>query len=128
MAGGDSISSTVAGAGGNGTASSISGSSVTYAGGGGGNPQSGTSGAGGTGGGGAGSTSGAATAGTVNTGGGGGGAKSGFASGTGGKGVVVISVPDANYSGTTTGSPTVATGQAGSKTTMVFTGTGSYTT
>ena len=60
-------------------------------------------------------------------GGGGGGAASGQTSGAGGKGVVVISVPDADYSGTTTGSPTVATGQTGSKTTMVFTGTGSYT-
>jgi hypothetical protein len=38
-------------------------------------------------------------------------------------------MPDANYSGTTTGSPTVATGQgAGSDlTTLVFTGDGSYT-
>jgi len=37
-------------------------------------------------------------------------------------------MPDADYSGTTTGSPTVATGQAGSKTTLIFTGSGSYTT
>jgi hypothetical protein len=39
-------------------------------------------------------------------------------------------MPDGNYSSTTTGSPTVATGQgAGSDTTtLVFTGTGRYTT
>ena len=47
-------------------------------------------------------------------------------SGAGGKGVIIISVPDANYSGTTTGSPTVATGVSG-KTVLTFTGTGSYT-
>ena len=45
---------------------------------------------------------------------------------SGGKGVVILSVPDANYSGTTTGSPTVATGVSG-KTVLTFTGTGSYT-
>ena len=44
----------------------------------------------------------------------------------GGKGVVILSMPDANYSGTTTGSPTVATGVSG-KTVLTFTGTGSYT-
>jgi hypothetical protein len=36
-------------------------------------------------------------------------------------------MPDANYTGTTTGSPTVATGVSG-KTVLTFTGTGSYTT
>jgi hypothetical protein len=35
-------------------------------------------------------------------------------------------MPDANYSGTVTGSPTVATGVSG-KTVLTFTGTGSYT-
>jgi hypothetical protein len=44
----------------------------------------------------------------------------------GGKGVVILSMPDANYSGTTTGSPTVATGVSG-KTVLTFTGSGSYT-
>jgi hypothetical protein len=44
----------------------------------------------------------------------------------GGKGVVILSMPDADYSGTTTGSPTVATGVSG-KTVLTFTGTGSYT-
>jgi hypothetical protein len=47
-------------------------------------------------------------------------------SGAGGKGVVILSMPDASYSGTTTGSPTVATGVSG-KTVLTFTGDGSYT-
>lgn len=55
-----------------------------------------------------------------------GGASVGY-SGAGGKGVVILSMPDANYSGTTTGSPTVATGVSG-KTVLTFTGSGSYTT
>jgi len=37
-------------------------------------------------------------------------------------------MPDANYTGTIEGAPTVATGQAGGKTTLIFTGTGTYTT
>ena len=128
-AGGDG-STSAAGAGGNGSANSITGSSVTYSGGGGGGRQtSATGGTGGTGGGGAGgggdSPGVAGTAGTANTGGGGGGSK-GAASGAGGSGVVILSVPDASYSGTTTGSPTVATGVSG-KTVMTFTGSGSYT-
>jgi hypothetical protein len=127
--GGNSSPST-GGNGGNGTASSITGSSVTRAGGGGGgggySASTGTGGTAGTGGGGAGSGTGNATSATVNTGGGGGGARGSFTSGSGGKGVVILSVPDANYSGTTTGSPTVATGVSG-KTVLTFTGTGSYT-
>jgi hypothetical protein len=47
-------------------------------------------------------------------------------SSSGGKGVVILSMLDADYSGTTTGSPTVATGVSG-KTVLTFTGTGSYT-
>jgi hypothetical protein len=116
------------GNGGAGTASSITGSSVTYAGGGGGGGT--TGGSGGAGGGGNGSTgNGVGVVGTVNLGGGGGG---GFANGAsqngsaGGKGVVILSMLDADYSGTTTGSPTVATGVSG-KTVLTFTGTGSYT-
>ena len=67
----------------------------------------------------------------MNTGSGGGGASNystptTYAGGNGGKGVVILSMPDANYSGTTTGSPTVATGVSG-KTILTFTGTGSYT-
>ena len=124
------------GQGGDGTASSITGTSVTYAGGGGGGtrlnstPIIGGDGGGGTGG--VQSPSSAATAGTVNTGGGGGGGNGTSAGNTwfgkaGGKGVVILSMPDASYSGTTTGSPTVATGVSG-KTVLTFTGTGSYTT
>ena len=114
--------------GGAGSASSITGSSVTRAGGGGGgaNTDGANGGAGGAGGGGAGGNSGAVgTAGSVNTGGGGGGASQG-AGGAGGKGVIILSMPDASYSGTTTGSPTVATGVSG-KTVLTFTGSGSYT-
>jgi hypothetical protein len=33
--------------------------------------------------------------------------------GAGGKGVVILSMPDSSYSGTTTGSPTVQTGVSG---------------
>jgi len=125
------------GAGGNGgagTASSITGSSVTYAGGGGGaggyDPNrtggGGPGGSGGSGGGGAGGAAGASSGsnGTTNTGGGGGGADN-STTGAGGSGVVIISVPTANYSGTTTGSPTVTT--SGSNTIIKFTASGSYT-
>jgi len=127
---GSNGSSANGGAGGAGTASSITGSSVTRAGGGGGAGlavQGGVGGAGGTGGGGAGST-GNGTSGTANTGGGGGGAErvSTGLGGSGGKGVVILSVPTANYSTTTTGSPTVTT--SGSNTIMQFNGSGSYTT
>jgi hypothetical protein len=124
-----------AGAGGDGNQNSITGSAVYYAGGGGGCTDSGSpaqpDGAGGQGGGGAGNggTSGNATAGTANTGGGGGGkaqATPAASSGAGGSGVVILSVPDGNYSGTTTGSPTVATGVSG-QTVITFTGSGSYT-
>ena len=45
--------------------------------------------------------------------------------GTGGTGVVILRVPTAFYSATTTGSPTVST--SGSDTIMIFTGSGSYT-
>jgi hypothetical protein len=126
------------GAGGTGTASSITGSSVTRGGGGGGGGQGGTGGVGGTGGGGAGGDQAGfgpgsvnGTSATANTGGGGGGGAntdgSGNIGGNGGKGVVILSMPDASYTGTTTGSPTVATGVSG-KTILTFTGTGSYTT
>ena len=120
--------------GGAGTASSITGSSVTRAGGGGGGAfSSGTVGTGGNGGGGnGGNSSNNGVAGTANTGGGGGG--SGNASpaitpqvaGAGGKGVVILSLPTAKYSSTTTGSPTVTT--SGANTILQFNGDGSYTT
>jgi len=119
------------GPGGVGTASSITSASVTYAGGGGAGAYTGPAGSGGSGGGGNGGTTGVGAAGTVNTGGGGGGGGWNGASqnsGAGGKGVVILSMPDANYSGTTTGSPTVSTNAGGTgKTVLTFTATGSYT-
>jgi hypothetical protein len=114
------------GVGGAGTASSITGSSVTRAGGGGGGGDT-SGGAGGSGGGGAGSA-GDGTAGTANTGGGGGGSDRDGPSlngAAGGKGVVILSMPTASYSSTTTGSPTVTT--SGSNTILQFNGSGSYT-
>ena len=121
------------GNGGAGLASSITGSSVTRGGGGGGGTRPGgaTAGTGGTGGGGngnAGSAPAASTgfAGSVNTGGGAGGGGDDGNGGAGGSGVVILSMPDASYSGTTTGSPTVATGVSG-KTVLTFTGSGTYT-
>jgi hypothetical protein len=125
---GGSGTNTIGGSGGNGTASSITGSSVTRAGGGGGSDEGSAAGApGGTGGGGnGGNPSNVATAGTANTGGGGGGRFGTPQTGAnGGKGVVILSVPTANYSATTTGSPTVTT--SGSNTIMQFNGSGSYT-
>ena len=46
--------------------------------------------------------------------------------GTGGKGVVILRLLTADYSGTTSGSPTVTTD--GLYKVLKFTGTGSYTT
>ena len=116
------------GVGGAGSASSITGSSVTRAGGGGGGAYLGTGGSGGSGGGGGGGGDGGgtATAGSVNTGGGGGGGADGVPAGkAGGSGVVILSMPTSNYSGTTTGSPTVTT--SGANTILTYTGSGSYT-
>jgi hypothetical protein len=124
------------GNGGNGTASSITGSSITRAGGGGGarynnnTSAPNNNGTGGSGGGGNGSTSTvAAVSGTVNTGGGGGGGGGpGPASpigAAGGKGVVILSMPLANFSNTTTGSPTES--DDGTTKVLVFNGDGSYT-
>jgi len=119
------------GNGGAGLASSITGSSVTYAGGGGGganaNNSTGTGGAGGGGNGGP-AGGGAGSPGTANTGGGGGGGRNngaGTDGGAGGSGVIILSVPTAFYSGTTTGSPTITT--SGSNTIIKFTVNGSYT-
>ena len=121
------------GNGGTGLASSITGSSVTRGGGAGGCSYNGTVGTG-TGGGGNGSRKTATvvngTAGTVNTGGGGGaGADTTSARAyTGGSGVVILRMPDAKYSGTTTGSPTVDTDVGGSgETVIIFNSSGSYT-
>jgi len=120
------------GTGGAGAASSITGSAVTRGGGGGGATYNGGSeGSGGSGGGGAGSAStGSGVAGAVNLGAGGGGAGAADgpagSGGNGGKGVVILSMADAKYSGTVSGSPTVATGVSG-QTILTFTGSGSYT-
>jgi hypothetical protein len=121
------------GAGGVGTSSSITGSSVQRSGGGSGGCASGGSSPVATGGGGRGAENGssAGVSGTANTGGGGGGggytrpSGPGSAGGAGGKGVVILSMPLAKFSGTTTGSPTEST--SGSNKILVFNGSGSYT-
>jgi hypothetical protein len=123
----------VGGAGGAGTSSSISGSAVVRGGGGGGAVPYGTitdaGGAGGSGGGGRGAGSaGNSVAGSANTGGGGGGGAfyvNSSNSSAGGSGVVILRMATANYSGTTTGSPTVTT--SGSDTILTFNASGSYT-
>jgi hypothetical protein len=114
--------------GGNGLASSITASSVSRGGGGGGgakSPASSPAGSGGTGGGGAGGQNAGGTNGTANTGGGGGGAGGSSTSGAGGSGVVILRMPTASYSGTTTGSPTVTT--SGADTIIVFNSSGTIT-
>lgn len=124
----------VGGNGGAGLASSITGSSVTRAGGGGGacrnalgNPSTGGTGGssiGGNGGSETGSRNG--TAGSTNTGSGGGGEHSFTGSpGAGGSGVVILRMPTASYSGTTTGSPSVST--SGADTILVYNASGTYT-
>jgi hypothetical protein len=111
------------GAGGAGALTTITGSNLNLAGGGGGGAGfGGTPGSGGVGGGGAGGSNSNGSAGAANTGGGGGGGNQG---GNGGSGVIYISVPTVNYSGTTTGSPTIST--SGANTVMKFTVSGSYT-
>ena len=124
--GSNAVPGSTGGNGGVGIANSITGSSVYYAGGGGGASLGGAGvGTGGLGGGGNGSSS-TGNAGSANTGGGAGGAgPGGVAGANGGSGVVIVSVPTANYTGTTTGSPTVTT--SGGNTIMTFTSSGSYT-
>ena len=123
-AGGAAAGTGGAGDGGNGLANSITGSSVTYAGGGGGTLENASysMGTGGSGGGGAGNN-GSGTAGTANLGGGGGAGWS--ASGAGGKGIIILRLPTADYTGTITGSPTVSTD--GTDTILTFNASGSYT-
>jgi hypothetical protein len=121
-------SSGVGGQGGRGALSEITGTSTFYGGGGGGGSRT-TGGTGGSGGGGAGSSgTGSGTAGTANTGGGGGGSSNSGSTqvgASGGSGVVILRILTTNYSGTTTGSPTVTTD--GSYTVVKFTASGSYT-
>lgn len=125
-AAGNANSGTTGGAGGAGRTWSVD--STTYAGGGGGGTESGTAGSGGSGGGGNGSVynNGSSKSGTANTGGGAGG-DGGNTSGAaeGGSGVVKLRILTTDYSGTSTGSPTVTT--SGSYTFLTFTGSGSYT-
>ena len=113
------------GNGGNGVASSISGASV-YRGGGGAGSGGGNPGTGGTGGGADGAPDGGTSQdATVNTGGGGGANDGASNTASGGSGVVILRMPTTNYSGTTTGSPSVST--SGSDTILTFNGSGSYT-
>ena len=117
------------GNGGAGTASSITGSSVTRAGGGGGGTNTGgTAGTGSAGGGNGTTNNSTASSATANTGSGGGGG--GYSTGSGlggagGKGVVILSMPLAKFSNTTTGSPTES--DDGTTKVLIFNGTGSYT-
>ena len=114
--------------GGDGLSSSITGSAVTRAGGGAGGYDSGGSQPGGTGGGGNGAyqdTNTAANAGSTNTGGGGGGGGFNASAAAGGSGVVILRIATADYSGTTTGSPTVSTD--GTDTVLVYNSSGTYT-
>jgi hypothetical protein len=116
------------GSGGAGVANSITGTPVTYAGGGGGCGNPGTGAAGGSGGGGAGASNNGAGGSSpiANSGsGGGGGGGASAPSGAGSSGVIYLSVPTANYSGTYTGTVTVTT--SGSNTIMKFTTSGTYT-
>jgi len=115
------------GAGGTGLQNAITGTNTYYAGGGTGN-------VGGSGGGTAGSLGGGGSGGrdftapgngTDGLGGGGGGGGHNTTRSTGGSGVVILRVATANYSGTTTGSPTVTTD--GTDTIIKFTGNGTYT-
>ena len=113
------------GNGGNGLTVAITGSSAGYAGGGGGGCRgtSGTTaGQGGNGGGGDAVSTGNGNPGTANTGGGAGGGRS--AGANGGSGVVILRLNTSDYSGATTGSPTVTTN--GSETILTYTGSGTY--
>ena len=109
--------------------SSITASAVIRGGGGAGNDNSTVGGTGGSGGGGNGGGGGNAIHGTANYGAGGGANSHAVggtgASGNGGIGVVILRMLTADYSGTTSGSPTVSTD--GSDTILIFTGDGTYT-
>jgi hypothetical protein len=113
------------GNGGNGLTISITGSNSGYAGGGGGSGGVSSSFGLGTSGGGNGAPStGTGISGTANTGGGGGGGGDTRAAGSGGSGIVVLRLNTSDYSGATTGSPTVTTN--GSETILTYTGSGTY--
>ena len=115
------------GTGGDGLQNSITGTATYYAGGGrGAVGASGAGGSGSLGGGGSGGRDFTAPGdGTDGLGGGGGGGGYNTNRSTGGSGIVILRVPTAKYSGTTTGSPTVTTD--GTDTIIKFTGNGTYT-
>ena len=128
---GGNNSITVAGNGGVGITSAITGSNVGYAGGGGGSAyQASSTGGLGTHGGGSGTLNGIRTtaeAGDINSGGGGGALGGSIGANgytTGGSGVVVLRMNTSDYSGSTTGSPTITTN--GSETILTYTGSGTY--
>jgi len=124
--GGSNGRSYLGGNGGNGLMVAIDGTTAVYAGGGGGgcrgNTASNKVGSGGQGGGGRGTNTGAGNPGSANTGGGAGGGRNDGANG--GSGVVILRMNTSDYSGTTTGSPTVTT--IGSETILTYTGSGTY--
>ena len=132
-AGGAGLSSTAGscGAGGGpGLNVPITGATTYYAGGGGGGASL-ASGCSATSGGVGGGGNSGANNGTANTGGGGGGGNwtnngnvPDQAGGNGGSGVVILRMNTSDYSGTTTGSPTVTT--VGSETILTYTGSGTY--
>jgi hypothetical protein len=123
---GVTATSGAAGSGGNGLSSSITASAVTRAGGGGGGGRSPASiGNGGSGGGGNGGLSSGPDNGTTNTGSGGGGGRDDLPGSAGGSGVVILRMATADYTGTTSGSPSVST--SGSDTILIFNASGSYT-
>jgi len=125
----DTYNNLIGGDGGDGLSSNITGSSVARGGGGGGGGDDSTSDGGSGGGGDGGYNYGAGGAADANTGGGGGGARqSTTQGGAGGSGVVILRMADGDYSGTTTGSPTVDTNVGGSgDTVVIFNASGSYT-
>jgi hypothetical protein len=112
--GGGAGAAASSGNGATGLVNTLTGTAVYYSGGGAGFPGGSTGGAGGGG--------GPTTNGGTNTGGGAGGGGGGA---TGGSGIVILSIPTANYTGTVTGSPTVTTN--GSFTVVQYTASGTYT-
>ena len=104
------------GTGGDGIYCSISGTATYYAGGAAGFNGTGTAGQGGGG-------TPASAPGGVNTGGGGAGTRSATSS-DGGSGIIILRLKTSEYSGTTTGSPTVTTD--GDETVLTYTGSGTY--
>jgi hypothetical protein len=104
------------GTGGDGIYCSISGTATYYAGGAAGFNGTGTAGQGGGG-------TPASAPGGVNTGGGGAGTRS-ATSADGGSGIIILRLKTSEYSGTTTGSPTVTTD--GDETVLTYTGSGTY--